>query len=283
MTTPKDGAVGYEQRQGAWVHESAVLGEDVELAPGVVVGADVVIGAGCRFAPNAVVLGPTLLGKENRVHSGAVLGDAPQDLGYEGEPTRLEIGDRNVFREGVTIHRGAPKSTGRTRIGSDNLFMAMSHVGHDSVVEDHCVFANAVLIAGHCHIESHVTIGGNSSMIQFATAGRFAFIGGLLPLRKDVEPFMIHDRARAGTSAVTESRSVNIIGLERAGFSEESIRRLRKAHRILFRDNDGSLNAEIRAQLEQADTLCPEVDELLAFLTLKAAGRYGRQREKMRG
>ena len=281
MTTANDGAGGYEQRQGAWVHETAVLGKGVELAPGAVVGADVAIGAGCRLGPNAVVLGPTSLGKENRIHAGAVLGDAPQDLGYAGEPTRLEVGDRNVFREGVTIHRGAPKSTGLTRIGSDNLFMAMSHVGHDSVVEDHCVLANDVLIAGHCHIESHVTIGGNSSLIQFATAGRFSFIGGLLPIRKDVEPFMIHDRARAG--AGTESRSVNVVGLRRAGFSEETIRRLRTAHRILFRDNRGSLDAEIRAQVEQADTLCPEVDELLAFLTLKAAGRHGRQLEKLRG
>ncbi len=278
MSTATDGAAGYERRQGAWVHQSAVLGDGVELAPGAVVGADVKIGAGCRFGPGAVVLGPACLGRENRLHAGAVLGDAPQDLAYDGESTRLEVGDRNIFREGVTVHRGTPKSAGFTRVGSDNLFMAMSHVGHDSVVGDHCVFANGVLIAGHCHIESHVTIGGNASMIQFATAGRFAFIGGLTALRKDLEPFMVHDRVRGSTG--TEPRTVNVVGLTRAGFSDQTIGCLRKAHRALFPDSGGSFGNGIRQRLEEVGALCPEVDELLDFLVRKAAGRYGRQLEK---
>jgi len=266
---------GYRCVDGAWLHRTARIADGVEMAPGALIGADVEIGAGCRVGPNAVILGPARLGRDNVVHASAVLGGAPQDIRYAGEPTRLEIGDGNVFREGVTVSRGAPKSGGLTSIGSRNFVMAMSHIGHDCVVEDDCILANGVLLAGHCHLQNGVNLAGNVALVQFTTVGRLAFVGGRASVRKDLEPFMIHDQVR-GSSAV-RALSVNAIGLRRAGMPDATIARLRRAHRILFRDSSGFSNPATRQALADADALCPEVDELLEFLDRKAAGRSGRQ------
>jgi len=271
---------GYRQLQGGWIHESARLGDGVELAPGAVVGASVTVGDGCIIGENAVVKGPAVLGEENVIHSCAVIGGAPQDLAYGGEPTCVEIGDRNIFREGVTINRGAPKGEGITRIGNDNLLMAASHVGHDCVVENNCVFANSVLLAGHCHVQSNCTIAGNSAVGQFSTLGRFSFIGGLAGVRTDAEPFLRHDRRSDSISATPFS--VNTVGVSRGGFSEEAISALKKAYTILFRKGRGSPLDERCALLGEEGLMTEEVEELIEFMRRKASSPSGRYLDSQR-
>ena len=281
MSDPtREEVAGYRQFQAGWIHEKAQLGEGVELAPGAVVGPSVTVGDRCRIGENAVLKGSTVLGAGNVVHACAVIGGAPQDLSYRDEPTRLEIGDRNTFREGVTINRGAPKGSGVTSIGSGNLFMAASHVAHDCVVEDDCVFANSVLLAGHCHVQSNCTIAGNSAVAQFSTLGRYSFIGGLVGVRRDAEPFLRHDRRPDSISATPFS--VNTVGLARGGLSDEAIASLKKAYMILFRKERGSpLDAQCTL-LEAEGLMTEEVRELVEFMRLKAASPSGRYLDTQR-
>jgi UDP-N-acetylglucosamine acyltransferase len=233
------------------------------------------VGRGGRIGAGAVLYGPTTLGEENQVFACAVLGGPPQDVGYAGEPTRLEIGDRNVFREGVTISRGAPKSHGLTRIGSENYFMANAHVGHDSVVEDRCVLANNVMIAGHCHVATGANLAGGVALVQFVSVGRLAFIGGLAGTRQDCEPFIIHDRVSG--HALSQPRGINRVGLRRAGLADEAIRHLQTAYKLLFmrggREDPDRAAEELRGQ----GALTSEVEELLDFIRRKRDGRLGRQ------
>jgi len=264
--------------RGAWIHSSAEIADDVTIEPGAFIGPGVRIGRGSTIQSGAILRRDTILGQRNRVHATAVLGDDPQDTQYRGEPTRLEIGDDNVFREGVTIHRGSTKEEGVTRIGNGNYFMAQSHVGHDTVVEDHCVFANGVLIAGHCRIGSAVNLSGGAALVQFVTVGRFAFLGGLAGCRQDVEPFWRHDAVGDGCRATPIG--VNSVGLRRGGFSEDVIRMLVLAYRILTsNDKGGDLGLRVRA-LREKDLWCDEIEELVEFLRRKGAGRYGIQRRR---
>ncbi|MBN1443758.1 MAG: acyl-ACP--UDP-N-acetylglucosamine O-acyltransferase [Planctomycetes bacterium] len=267
----------YKAIAGAWIHVGAHLEGGVTLEPGAVVGPDVHIGRGCHLGAHSVVYGPTVLGEGNRLYPGAVLGGPPQDVGYRGEPTRLEIGDRNVFREGVTISRGSPKSHGLTRIGSDNYFMANSHVGHDSVVEDCCILANAALVAGHCHLERGVNMAGGTAIVQFTTMGKYSFLGGLAGARQDVEPFLIYDRVTGDSNAA--ALGVNRVALRRAGFPEESILHLREAYKVLYIRKCRKLE-EVWKLLEQKGALSSEVRELLEFVRRKQAGRFGRQLDR---
>lgn len=261
--------------RGSWIHSSAEIGEGVTIEPGVYVGPGVRIGPGCVIHTGAVIRRDTILGRENRIHSTAVLGDDPQDVGYGGQPTRLEIGDHNVFREGVTIHRGSVKEQGVTRIGSRNFFMATAHVGHDSVVEDQCVFANGALIAGHCRIGRAVNFGGGAAVVQFVTVGRYAFLGGLAGSRQDLEPFLRHDAVDQGTRS--RPIGVNVVGLRRAGFSEDVITRLKTAYRTLILDKGGDFGTRVKS-LRESGAWCDEVQELADFLERKVAGRFGVQR-----
>jgi UDP-N-acetylglucosamine acyltransferase len=268
----------YTCRQGAWVHASARLADDVVLEPGAVIGADVELGAGCWIGAGAVIYGPTRLGKDNRVHAGAVLGGAPQDVAYDGEPTRLEVGDRNVFREGMTVHRASTKERRRaTIVGNDNYFMAYSHVGHDCVVEDHVILANGVLIAGHSRIKSRVNMGGGSAIAQFVTIGRLAFVGALGGARKDLEPFLSHDVGRRGPEV--EPTCVNEVGLKRAGLPPEVINNLRTAFKVLYLRKEPLLDMDQgREEIALRGALCNEVEELLDFVARKRASKMGRQR-----
>ncbi len=270
----REEVTGYRQFQAGWIHEKARLGEGVELAPGAVVGPSVTVGDRCRIGENAVLKGPAVLGSENVVHACAVIGGAPQDLGYRDEPTELEIGDRNTFHEGVTINRGAPKGRGITTIGSGNLFMATSHVAHDCVVEDDCVFANSVLLAGHCHVQSNCTISGSSAVAQFSTLGRCSFIGGLVGVRKDAEPFLRHDRRPDSISATPFS--VNTVGLARRGFSDEAVAALKKAYTLLFRKERGAPLDARCALLDEQGLMTEEVRELVEFMRRKATSSSGR-------
>src|ERR1041385_8095901 len=222
MRTPCN---GYRLVNGAWIHPSAHIGDGVTIEPGAVIGADVHLGKGNWVGTGAVIYGPSLLGDENEIHPSAVLGGAPQDLSYHGEPTRLEIGSRNVFRESVTISRASTKGEGVTRIGSNNYFMAGSHVGHDSVVGDDVVLANGVLIAGHCRLGSNVNMAGGAAIVQFTTVGRYAFLGGHAGSTTDLEPFMTHDGVHSSP------KGVNSVSLRRANFPSDVIQNLKVAFR----------------------------------------------------
>ena len=260
---------------GAWIHREARLAEDVVAEPGALIGKDVEIGAGSWIGAGAVIYGPTKIGEGNEIHGTAVLGGAPQDLQYKGEPTRLEIGERNVIREGVTIHRGSTKEEGVTRVGNENFLMIHTHIAHDVVLEDHVITANGVTIGGHSHIHSHVNLSGGVGAMQFVTIGRHAFIAAMAGTRKDVEPFMCHDVA-PGTGLQVQPKCVNEVGLNRAGFTPEVIKNLRSAFKVLFL-RDGKKDIDLaRQELARRSALCPEVEELLAFTERTQTSRFGR-------
>jgi UDP-N-acetylglucosamine acyltransferase len=263
----------YRPVNGAWIHPRAQVSDGATIEPGAVVGEGVAVGRGCWIGSGAVLYGPTVLGEGNRVHPTAVLGGAPQDVGYKGEATRLVIGERNVFREAVTVSRGSAKGTGETRIGNDCYFMAGSHIGHDCLVEDHVVLANDVLIAGHCHIGSRANIAGGVAIVQFTTVGRFAFVGGLAGSTMDLEPFILHDEMPC------RPKGINVVGLRRGQVPHEVINKLKEAYRVLFTDSckgREDLDAA-EAEIERRGAGCPEVAELLQFMRRMREGRFGRQ------
>jgi UDP-N-acetylglucosamine acyltransferase len=271
----------YRLLRGAWVHREARLPEDprdLEIEPGALIGPGVELGRGNWIGAGAVIYGPTRIGNQNQIHPQAVIGGAPQDLGYAGEPTRLEIGDRNVFREGVTVSRASTKGGRVTRIGNDNLFMAFSHVGHDAVVEDRVVLANAVLLAGHCHVHSNVNIAGGCAIVQFVTVGRFAFICGTSGIRKDVEPFVSHDLKVRNHGEPTPA-CINEVGLRRAGTAPEVIQKLRTAYKVLFlrKTPFRDFAAEAADEIARRGAACDEVNELVNFVGRKRGTRFGRQ------
>jgi UDP-N-acetylglucosamine acyltransferase len=268
----------YRLIQGAWVHATARLPEDpkgVHFEPGALIGAGVELGHGTWVGACAVIYGPTRLGEKNQVYPHAVLGAPPQDLSYAGQPTRLEIGDRNIFREGVTIHRASTKATGFTRIGNDNFFMASSHVAHDCTIENRVVFANAVMVAGHCHVQSNVNLAGGCAVAQFCTVGRFAFVCGTSGVRKDLEPFISHD-IRTKTYGETQPACINEVGLKRAGITLETIQKLRTAYKVLYLRGSIDDLVSARNEIEGRGGWCPETEELLGFIERKRKSRFGR-------
>jgi UDP-N-acetylglucosamine acyltransferase len=246
------------------IHPSAVVEPGAELDPScdvgpfAFVGAHVKLGPGNVLAPHAVVLGRTTVGANNRFFSHCVVGGIPQDLKYRGEPTTLEIGDRNAFREFVTVSLGTAGGGGVTRIGSGCLLMANSHIGHDSHVGDGAIIANSVAIAGHVVIEDHVHFGGLSASHQFCRVGRLAFVGGMTGVAMDIAPYCTVAGSRA------ELAGLNTIGMQRAGMTEEQIARVKQAYKIVFRSNLGL--AEAIAQLDAELAGHPETDHFIAFL-----------------
>jgi UDP-N-acetylglucosamine acyltransferase len=213
----------------AIVSPEAQLAPDVSVGPFSIIGPQVQIGPGSVIGPHVVISGPTTIGADNRIFPFAAIGDAPQDKKYRGEPTRLEIGDRNVFRESCTVNRGTTHDKGVTRIGNDNLFMAYSHVAHDCVVGNATVFANCAALGGHVEIGDWAILGGLVAVHQFAKIGAHAFLGGGAIVTRDVPPYVMV----AGNPATPHA--VNSEGLKRRGFSEEQIRNIREAYRILYR------------------------------------------------
>jgi UDP-N-acetylglucosamine acyltransferase len=215
----------------ALVSPQAQLAADVSVGPFSIIGPDVEIGPGTVVGPHVVINGPTRIGADNHFFQFASIGDAPQDKKYNGEPTRLEIGDRNVFRENCTINRGTAQDKGVTTIGNDCLFMAYSHVAHDCVVGNKVVFANCVALGGHVEIGDCVTLGGLSAVHQFVKIGAYAFLAGGAIVQRDVPPYVMV----AGNPAVPHQ--VNAIGLKRSGFTEEQVRNVRNAYRTLYRSD----------------------------------------------
>ncbi|HMN67932.1 MAG TPA: acyl-ACP--UDP-N-acetylglucosamine O-acyltransferase [Bdellovibrionales bacterium] len=242
------------------VHPTAILDKSVELDTGVVIGpysilkGKVQLGAGTRVESHVVIgseHGQVTMGKNNRIYSGAMVGGPPQDLKYNNEPTRLEMGDGNQIREFVTINVGTATGGGVTSIGNQNLLMAYVHVAHDCHLGSHIAIANTTNFAGHVTVEDHVRVGGVCSFNQFITIGRYAFIAGDSAVNKDVMPFTIAQ----GKYAV--SRATNSIGLERAGFSKEEIDNVYRAVRIVLKGN-----RTIEEALAEIETECAASDNI---------------------
>jgi UDP-N-acetylglucosamine acyltransferase len=242
----------------ALIDSSAQIDSDVEIGAYTVVGPSVTIAAGCWIGPHAVIDGPTTIGRYNNIFQFSSIGAAPQDLKYKGEPTRLEIGERNSFRENCTINRGTTKDQLVTRIGSDNLFMAGSHVGHDCVIGSHCVFANYATLGGHVELGDWVHMGGFSGIHQFCKVGAHAFIANNTAVTRDVPPFVM------AVGRPAEPHSVNAEGLKRRGFTTEQIRNIRDAYKTLYRS--GHKLAAALEELRARALTQPELAEFVAFL-----------------
>ena len=242
----------------AVIDPSAKLADDVEVGAFTVIGANVEIGPGCWIGPHAVIQGPTRIGARNRIFQFASLGDAPQDKKYKGEPTRLEIGDDNVFREFVTVNRGTTHDEGITRIGSDNLFMAYSHVAHDCRVGSHCVLANVATLGGHVELGDWVIMGGLSAIHQFTKVGAHAFIANNAAVTRDVPPYVM------AVGQPAEPHSINATGLSRRGFTPEQVRNIKNAYRTLYR-SDLKL-ADAVPKLEEAASTQPELRIFVDFI-----------------
>ena len=242
----------------AQIDPGARLGDGTTVGAFSVIGRDVIVGPGCEIGPHAVVEGPTVMGARCRVFPFACIGMAPQDLKYRGERTSIEIGDDNIFREGVTVHRGTVGGGGVTRIGSGNLLMAQAHVAHDCSVGSQVIFANAATLAGHVVVEDGATIGAFSGVHQFCRVGAHAYIGGYSVITQDALPYVLTVGNRA------KSFGINVIGLERKHVAPEAIQALRQAYRILFRSRLVLQEALDRLQAEFPSQ--PEVGRLAAFI-----------------
>ena len=248
----------------AVVHPGARLHETVEVGPYSIIGEKVTIGAGTRVAPHVVIEGRTTIGERNRIFQFASVGGAPQDLKYAGEDTQLIIGDGNTLRESVTMNIGTVGGGGVTRVGNNNLFMAYSHVAHDCVVGNGCVIANGVALAGHVQLEDSVILGGLSAVHQFTRLGKHAFIAGGSMVVMDVPPYCTAQGDRA------ELAGLNVVGLQRHGFTEEQIGRIKEAYKILFRSKLQLAEAMDRLKAEMGGQ--SEIDYLVDFVSQSKRG-----------
>jgi UDP-N-acetylglucosamine acyltransferase len=240
----------------AIIDPSARLGKDVHVGPYCIIGAGVELGDECWLQHHVTLMGPTKIGARNRFWAYADIGQQTQDLKYKAEPTYLEIGDDNNFREFSTVHR-ATNEGDKTIVGSHNNFLCYTHIAHDCVVGSHVIFSNNGTLAGHVIVEDYAIVGGLSAVHQFCRIGRHAFIGGCAKITQDVLPYTIAD----GNPA--RARGLNLVGLRRHGATEESIKLINSAYRLLYRKGLNTTQA-----LEQIEVLTstPELQELLAFV-----------------
>jgi len=239
----------------AIIDAKASLDDEVEVGPFSIISAGVEIGKGTVIGPHVVIKGPCRIGRDNRIFQFASVGEEPQDLKYNGEPTSLEIGDRNVIREYVTLNRGTVGGHGKTVIGSDNLFMAYSHIAHDCIVGNHCIFANGASLAGHVEVGDYAILGGFTLVHQFSTIGTQSFCGMATVVTRDVPPF--------STVAGNRARviGINKVGLQRRGFSPDLIRALHKSFRELLKSRVSKEDAYVNLQ-----PLCDEYAEVKEFV-----------------
>jgi len=242
----------------AIIDPAANLADDVSVGPFSVIGADVTIGQGTVIGPHVVVNGPTTIGCDNKIYAFAAIGGDPQDKKYDGEATRLEIGDRNVIRENCTISRGTIQDVGVTRLGDDNWIMAYVHVAHDCQVGNDTIFANSVTLAGHVVVEDYAILGGFTLVHQFCKIGAHCFTAMNSVISKDVLPFTMI------SGHMAEPHGLNVEGLRRRGFSNDTIGQLKKAYKIIYRSNLTLENAI--GKLEPMAGECTEIGQLLNFL-----------------
>jgi UDP-N-acetylglucosamine acyltransferase len=258
----------------AVVDPLAELGDAVEIGPFCLIGPDVCIGDGTRLENNVTVVGQTRIGRRNHIHAGAVIGGEPQDVSYRGGQSRVEIGDFNVIREGVTINRATDKEDGITSLGSNCYLMACSHLAHDCRVGDRVVLANGALLGGHVHVQDDASLSGNVAVHHYTTIGSFSFVAGLSRVIQDVPPFMLVEGFPG------RPRCINLVALKRNGFPAAAISALGEAYRLLYRAKVGLEHA--REILRNDERLVPEVLQLLGFVEKQQEGRFGRGREKRR-
>ncbi|MCE1226917.1 MAG: acyl-ACP--UDP-N-acetylglucosamine O-acyltransferase [Geobacteraceae bacterium] len=250
----------------AIVHPSAQLAEGVEIGPYAIIEEHAIIGKGTSIGAHAVIGKWTELGENNQIYHLASVGAAPQDLKYKGEECWTRVGNGNVIREFATIHRGTVTGHAETVMGNNNLMMAYSHVAHDCVVGNGNVFANSATLAGHVTIQDNVILGGLVAIHQFTTIGSYSMLGGGTLVGLDIPPYMI---ATSGKRDAT-LRGLNLIGLKRRGFSDESISNLKKAYKTLFMA--GLKQADAIAKIRAEIVGCAEVDTLLAFIEASQRG-----------
>jgi UDP-N-acetylglucosamine acyltransferase len=244
----------------AIVDRAASLAADVEIGPYCIIGAGVTIGSGTVVGPHTRIEGPTTIGERNRMSGQSSFGTEPQDLKYQGERTELVIGNENFFREFVTVNRGTVTGRSKTEIGSSSLFMAYSHVAHDSRIGSNVVFANAATLAGHVDIGDFATIGAFSAVHQFCRVGDHAFLGGFTVATQDALPFV-----KTVGNRPAKTYGINTIGLQRKGFPPETIEALKKAYRILKQSHLKLEEAVARIEAELS-SLYPEVRYLVEFI-----------------
>ena len=247
----------------AIVDPAAEIGAGTVIGPYCVVGPDVVLGPNCWLQQHVTLCGPMRAGAQNKFYASCSIGQQTQDLKYQGEPTYLEIGNENTFREFVTISRST-MSKGKTRIGNRGTFLAYSHIAHDCVVGDAVVFSNNGTLAGHVEVGDHAVIGGLTAVHQFCRIGRFAITGGCSKIVQDVPPFMIAD----GNPA--EIRGINLVGLERKKFPPESLRLIKEAFRVIYRSKYNTRQAleAMRKELPQTQ----EINEIIQFIEQSERG-----------
>jgi UDP-N-acetylglucosamine acyltransferase len=252
------------------IHPTAIVSPEARIGANVYIGGycrigeRVSIGNDCRFESHVIVEGPTTIGDGNQFYPFGTIGLQPQDLKFKGEETFLTIGNHNVFREYVNIHRGTKGGGGQTRIGDHNFLMAYVHIGHDSLLGNHIILANAATLAGHVTIEDHATVGAFSGVHQFCRVGTHGYVGGYSVITKDVLPY-----SKTVSERNTHSYGPNIIGLERKGFTAEQIQNVKAAFRLLLQSK---LNTSQAVEAIKAKLQSPEVRVILDFIEAAERG-----------
>lgn len=248
----------------AIVDSGARLDTSVDVGAYSIIGSDVEIGAGSWIGPHVVILGPTRIGRENRVFQFCSLGDAPQHVGYKGEPTRLEIGDRNTIREYCTLNRGTVEGGGKTVVGDDNFVMAYCHVAHDCRIGHRTVFANASSLAGHVHVGNYAFLGGFTLIHQYCRVGAHCMTGVNTTLFKDVPPF-VTVAGQGGTP-----HGINVRGLRRRGFDEAAVLAIKRAYKTLYLS--GMRLEQAVEEIERMAASRAELNEFIEFIKTSKRG-----------
>jgi UDP-N-acetylglucosamine acyltransferase len=249
----------------AIVDPSAKVPASCSIGPYCVLGANVEFGENCQLLSHVVIGGPTKMGSDNQIHSFAVVGGDPQDVTYHGERTRLEIGDRNIIREYVTISRGTAKGTGVTCVGNDVLIMAYTHIGHDSVIGDHSMLINGATLAGHVTVEEWAVVGALCPVHQYVRIGAHSYIGGGTTITQDVLPYSMTSAERD-----THAFMLNKVGLQRRGFTPERIKRLHHAYKVLLASKLNTSQA--LEKLRSEGELGGDVELLVRFIETSQRG-----------
>lgn len=246
------------------IEDGAVIGANVKIGPFCIIGGQVEIGAGTVLNSHVVINGITKVGCDNQIYQFASIGEVNQDLKYAGEPTRVEIGDRNRIRESVSIHRGTAQGGGVTKIGSDNLLMINAHVAHDCTIGDRCILANNATLAGHVRIDDFAIIGGMTAIHQFCIIGAHVMVGGCSGVAQDVPPYIIAQGNHATPFGV------NIEGLKRRGFSKQALIAIRNAYKLIYRS--GKTLEEVKPEIQALAQSVPEVQLFVDFFADSTRG-----------
>jgi len=243
----------------AIVHPTAEIAETAEIGPYCIIDENVVIGEGTKVGPHVVIRKNTVVGRHSQIFQFASIGEMPQDLKYSGEETKVIIGDDNVIREYVTIHRASVHGDGKTEVGDHNFLMAYCHVAHDCKIRHHVIMANGATLGGHIEIEEHAILGGLSAAHQFVRIGAHCIVSGLTGIPQDIPPYTMAAGERA------RLYGLNVTGLKRYHFSEETVRSLKKAYRLLFRSKL-PLTQAVQSVLDDEIASVPEVARLVDFI-----------------